>query len=142
VAIPPNPAGAGSEKRSAVLVSTVTDRSDASDSGSADTDTTEIPIENWEEIVAGLERFADEDGAISASDGTASLEVGSARFEIRRSGVVSAGMPLHDLDGARARALQFDHEAGAITVLAGRENGDDGEDEGDAERFEYTFRRP
>lgn len=129
-----------------MLVSTVTDRSDASDSGSAEgtdsTDATEIPIENWEEIVAGLERFADEDGAISASDGTASLEVGSARFEIRRSGVVSAGMPLHDLDGARARALRFDHEAGAITVLAGGKKGDDGEDEGDAERFEYTFRRP
>lgn len=120
----------------------MTDLRDASDPESTDSaDSTEIPIENWEEIVAGLERFAGEDGAISTTEEKASCEVGSARFEIRRNGVVSAGMPLHEVAGVQARALRFDHANGAITVVGG-ENGGDREDEEETERFEYTFRRP
>ena len=107
------------------------------------TDTIEVLIENWEAVLVNLERFAGERGAVSTAEEKASYEVGNARFEIQRSGVVSAGMPLHDLDGVEAAVLRFDHANGALTVLAGTERGDakEGDDEG-TERFEYTFRRP
>jgi len=110
----------------------MTDRSDASDSDREDV--AEIPIEEWDAIVAGLERFAGERGEISEDEEGVACKIGNARFEIQRSGVVSAGMPLHDLDGTEAAALRFDHVNGAITVFAGDDTG--------AERFEYTFRRP
>jgi hypothetical protein len=119
----------------------VTDRSNASDP--VREDIVEIPIEKWDAIVAELERFAGERGEVLETDEGVAYEVGNARFEIQRSGVVSAGMPLHDLDGMEAAVLRFDHANGALTVLAGTEGGDakEGDDEG-TERFEYTFRRP
>jgi hypothetical protein len=129
---PPNRSGNDSEKRSAAPMANVTDRSDASD---PEEDITETPIDDWEAVVSGLERFAGEHGEVTETDGGVSCEFGNARFEIRESGIVYAGMPLHDLDGADARALRFDFANGAITVLAG-----DSQEE--AERFEYTFRRP
>ena len=120
----------------------MTDRTDASDPDRAAI--TEAPIEDWEAIVAGLERFTDERGAVLETDEGVAYEAGSARFEIQRNGTVSAGMPLHDLDGMEAAALRFDHSNGTITVFAenDRKQGTDRDDGEKTERFEYTFRRP
>ena len=106
---------------------------DSADSGDDDV---EVSIDDWETVVSNLERFAGERGEVTETDGGVRCDFGNARFEVRTSGTVTAGMPLHDVEGVNATALRFDHANGAVTALAGNEHDDDGE------RFEYTFRRP
>lgn len=124
------------QNRSAAVVANVTDSTDSIDP--VESDAVEVPIDRWGSILTHLERFAGDRGDVSAIENTRLCDFGNAHFEIRRDGIVSAGMALHDIEQADVAALRFDHANGAVTVLSA-----EADDERDGpERFEYTFRQP
>jgi hypothetical protein len=86
----------------------------------------QLPIDDWERVVAALERFDAPD--LTVEDGTARLSFDRAHLHLSRDGRFDAGMPLHDVDGEQADTVVVDHEAGTLSLVG--------------DTVEYTFRRP
>jgi hypothetical protein len=85
-----------------------------------------LQVDDWERLVAELERF--DPPELTVEDDSVRLEFDVAHLAIFRDGRFTAGMPLHEVDGERAETVVVDHDAGAVTLLGAS--------------VEYTFRRP
>lgn len=85
----------------------------------------QLAIDDWEEVVAALERF----GApqIDVRDEQVTLEFDRAHLTVARDGTVDAGMPLHTTD-ITANRIVVDHAGDAVSFLGSG--------------VAYTFRRP
>lgn len=89
--------------------------------------TTEIHLTDWDVLTAELQQFG-ATGDVTTDDHRIRVAFRSAYIEVTKEGIISTGMPLHDLEHDGDMTLSVDHENGSITI--------------ETDALSYTFRRP
>lgn len=89
--------------------------------------TTEIQLTDWEALTTELKQFG-ATGDVASDDDRIRVDFESAYIEVTKGGIISTGMPLHNLECDGDITIIIDHENGSFTV--------------ETDDLDYMFRRP
>jgi hypothetical protein len=89
--------------------------------------TTEIQLTDWEALTTELKQFG-ATGDITTDDDRICIDFGNAYIEVMKQGIISTGMPLHNLEHDGDMTIIIDHENGSLAV--------------ETDNLDYMFCRP